>query len=69
MVDFYILRTKRKSGGNKGAGTTTLLDIPFIAESNTKLTIIHGLDLEGKIQVPGQNSMVHVDAESSGTSK
>ena len=55
MVDFYILRTKKRSGGRKREGTTTLLDIPFIAESNTKLTIIHGLDPEGKIQVPGQS--------------
>ena len=54
MVEFYILRSKKRSGG-KGAGTVTLLDIPFIAEPNSKLTIIHGLDSEGRIQVPGQS--------------
>lgn len=53
MTEFYILRSKKKSGGKNGEGTDTLLDLPFIADSNNKLTIIHGLDSEGNILVPG----------------
>ena len=53
MTEFYILRSKKKSGGNNGEVTDTLLDLPFIADSNNKLTIIHGLDSDGNILVPG----------------
>jgi len=57
-VELYILRCEVKEEGNLAAceATSTLLDLPFVANKAENLIILSALDADGQICVPGKEN-------------